>query len=222
MKQYSTIEEEQEVGLRFAFRPGARSNSPVVLLIHGRAGNRDVMWAFQRTIPADSAIVSFEAFNADRIGGYSWWDVSQLGNVHQGILLAGERLAAAWERFREKKQLSPSKVLAIGFSQGAILISASAFLGQCAFDGIGLLAGFPYLVDDEFHPTKIPTVFMANGTEDKTITIDRAREARMRLAKHGVIPEYLEEPVGHKLGVQGMKALKGWVSSTLDHIEESV
>src|SRR6056300_1194110 len=98
MKQYSTIEEEQEVGLRFAFRPGARSNSPVVLLIHGRAGNRDVMWAFQRTIPAGCAIVSFEAFNADRIGGYSWWDVSQLGNVHQGILLAGERLAAAWKR----------------------------------------------------------------------------------------------------------------------------
>ncbi len=211
MKQYSTSQEEDAVGLRFAFRPGANSESPVVLFIHGRAGNRDVMWAFQRTIPADFAIVAFEAFTTDSIGGYSWWDMSQKGTLHEAIPHAAKRLSSAWNAFRDLKVLSPSKVIAVGFSQGAILISASAFMGDCAFDGIGLLAGFPYVDEERFNPIKIPSVFMANGTDDTIIPIERAREGRSRLESRGIFPELVEEQVGHKLGVQGMKALKQWI-----------
>lgn len=213
MKHYSTYQEEQAIGLRFVYRPAESKQAPVVILVHGRAGNRDVMWAFQRTVPPKCAIVSFEAFLPDSLGGYSWWDMSSNTSKLEAIRLAGERLSEAWQNFQKMYALSPRRVVAVGFSQGAILISASSFSGQIELDGIGLLAGYPFVVEEEYRPSKIPSVYMANGTLDETITIEQARSGRAQLEDRGLSVQFVEESVGHKVGIQGMKGLQRWLAS---------
>lgn len=215
MKHYSTDQENEAIGLRFVYRPAKCRHAPVVILVHGRAGNRDVMWAFERTIPPECAIVSFEAFLPDPLGGYSWWDMSSNKSKLQAIRLAGEWLSSAWQDFKKMYELSPKKVVAVGFSQGAILISASSLFGQIDLDGIGLLAGYPLIMEEECMPRTMPSVYMANGIEDETITIEQARNGREQLENLGISVQFVEERVGHKVGVQGMKGLKQWVEALL-------
>ncbi len=47
---------------------------PVVLMVHGRAGNESVMWVFSKALEGIKPIVvSPQAPLVDPIGGYSWW-----------------------------------------------------------------------------------------------------------------------------------------------------
>ena len=64
-------------------------------------------------------------------------------------------------------------------------------------------------------PRTMPSVYMANGTEDETITIEQARNGREQLENLGVSVQFVEEKVGHKVGVQGIKSLRQWFEALL-------
>ena len=88
MRIQSTTAAEEYVGLSFINRPGASARSPLVVLVHGRAGSREVMWSFDRCIPKGAAVVAFQGFLADPIGGFSWWDLEGSGSKRDAIRAA--------------------------------------------------------------------------------------------------------------------------------------
>ena len=201
------------MGLRFLYRPGIDPSAPLVVLIHGRAGNRSVMWTFERVIPEGAHVVSFEAFLADPIGGWSWWDMTASGSRQEAIMYASQKLRGSLDAFMTLHALKPSRLVGLGFSQGSVLLSAVSFLGLVGFDAIAILAGFVYLPSDANGLKKLPDVFVAHGSVDETIPVSKARDGVDALKKIGVSVEYVEEPVGHKVGVQGTRALKQWLQA---------
>lgn len=215
MRAPSTPEAEEYVGLKFVDRPGASARSPLVVLVHGRAGNRDVMWSFERAIPPGAAVVAFEAFLPDPVGGYSWWDFLAPGSKREAIASAAKRLSFAVERFIDLEGLEPSQVVALGFSQGAVLLSSAVLSGDLNLAGLGLLAG---LVPTPHEPPQIlgsPKVFVAHGTKDDVIEVARARQGVELLRKLGLEVTYVEDEVGHKVGIEGTRALKSWMYGVL-------
>ena len=50
--------------------------------------------------------------------------------------------------------------------------------------------------------------FVAHGTKDETVTIDRARSSIAWLEQAGAQVTYCEDDVGHKVGVRCLTALK--------------
>jgi predicted esterase len=208
MKIESTPAEEELVGLKYNYRKGASSDSPLVVLVHGRAGNRGVMWTFERCVPEGWHIVSFEAFLQDPIGGWSWWDMAQEGSRREAIEGAVARLDHALAAFVRLQGLQPRFRVGFGFSQGAVLLSAGALAGRIPFDGVALLAGFIVIPDAVAHP---PAVFVAHGTLDETVSIEKARRGVNALKAMGLSVEYVEEPVTHKVGIEGTRALKQWM-----------
>jgi len=215
MRIPSTPEAEAFVGLRFIDRPGASATSPLVVLVHGRAGTREVMWSFDRCIPKSASIVAFEAFLPDRVGGFSWWDFEAPGSKREAIAAAAKTLSCALERFIEFEGLAPSSIVALGFSQGAVLLSSAMLSGDVSLVGLGILAG---LVPQPEGPTHIlgrPQVFVAHGTEDSVITIERARQSAAFLRDLGLDVTLVEDEVGHKVGIQGTRALKNWLFTLL-------
>jgi len=214
----STPHGEAAVGLRFLYRPGAHAAAPLVVLVHGRAGDRTVMWMFERSIPTDCHVVSFEAFLPDALGGWSWWDISAAGSKTEAILFAADRLSRALEGFLALHSLTPSYRIGLGFSQGSILVSGVALKGLFAFDGVGVLAGAV------FRPIEPPkasgaSFFVAHGSLDQTISVTQARAGVVDLEKLGFKVQYVEEEVGHKIGVQGTRALKAWLMGVLGRSE---
>jgi len=172
------------------------------------------MWTFERCVTADAAILAVQAPYPDPIGGFSWWSADDYLTIQEGSALAAKLLARAIEGAISHFDLKPTKTIAMGFSQGAAVIAVAFLDGIARFDGVALLAGF---VPNRHH-TKIlgsPKVFMAHGVEDQTVRIDRARSGAEQLRTLGLEVTWVEDSVGHKVGIAGTRGLTAWARDLL-------
>ena len=213
MRYESTLDEEVQVGLKFVHRPGSAADAPLLVMVHGRAGDRHVMWTFERAVPPAWHIVSFQAFEPDPIGGWSWWQMSENGGRRPVIHHAARRLSQAISSFCQARDISPSRRIGIGFSQGGVLVSTGTFEGILEFEAIGVLAGFVVLPSETKELSRKTKVFMAHGSEDDVIPVERARSGVEALKALSFEVEYVEEPVKHKVGIQGTRALGHWLAA---------
>ncbi len=213
MRESSDSTQEEFVGLTFIHRLCGDPSAPLIVLVHGRAGTAQVMWAFDRTLPERANVVSFQAFLPDALGGFSWWDMTSDKPLEPAIMVARDRFHFALERYVELFSLHPSKVVAAGFSQGSVLLSAAMLTGVVRLDGLAILAGFVSKVGEPRLMQGTPEVFVAHGTVDEVLPVEKARKGVERLRSYGLQVTYLEEEgVGHKLGIQGMRGLKEWMA----------
>lgn len=218
MRQESSSSDQEYVGLKFLYRPGASSTAPLIVLVHGRGGNVQVMWSFERSLPADAAVVSFEATLPDKeIGGRSWWELGATEPARsEEVLSAVRRVSYALSAFLQLQTLGPSSIVFLGFSQGAALISAGLASGVLRAEGFGLLCGFiPRFLTSAPAIDGAPQVFVAHGTLDQTVSVDRARQGVNFLRDQGLAVTYVEEEVEHKLGIQCTRALKTWLEEVV-------
>jgi phospholipase/carboxylesterase len=214
MRQISTADQEQFVGLPFLYRAGHDRTAPLAVLLHGRAGTREVIWMFERQVPPGAAVLSLQAPLPEPppLGGFSWWRLDADEDERaEAVRHSIERMTNAIERFLESHRLEPASRVALGFSQGAALISAALLSQRLRVDGAALLAGF--VVEPPGPPAVhgAPKVFMAHGTRDEVISIERARRGAKLLENLGLPVTQVEDDVGHKIGVQGTRALRNWL-----------
>jgi phospholipase/carboxylesterase len=99
------------------------------------------------------------------------------------------------------------------------LLSVGAQLGTLPFDGFGLLAGFVVPVDQTeakggSEVRKVP-VLIAHGTKDEVVPVEKAQEGRDALLAQGFPVTYVEDEVGHKVGVGAIRELTGWFGNIL-------
>jgi predicted esterase len=177
------------------------------------------MWTFERSIPESFHVVAFEAFLHDPIGGWSWWDMTTPGSKREAIVYAAHKLRTALQGFLKHYGLKPSSLMGLGFSQGSVLVSAAVSLQLIPFDAVGVLAGFVFLPDEGVRLEKLPSVFIAHGTQDETVSVEKARRGVEALRGLGAEVQYVEEDVGHKVGIQGSRELKQWISKRIGGIQ---
>ncbi len=182
--------------------------APLVYLVHGRSGNWDLMWTFRRLLPDHCNIIAPEAPFTDKVSGFSWWDVLDVENSKSNILLATDILQHFVQHSKAYYNLTSSCCLAIGFSQGAVLISVVAQRYPELFRGIALLAGAVFQIDSA--SSRGPNFFIAHGKLDKTVSIEKAQSGYDYFKGLGWEGEFHQDNVGHKVGTSGMRALKEW------------
>ena len=199
-------------GLHHSYSFCGDPEAPLLIMIHGRAGTTRVMWAFKRSLPANVNVIAPEAFLVDEEeGGYSWWDIHQQERRLENIRTAVERVQDFVSRAEAYYDLIPAKRLAIGFSQGAALLSVILQTND-VFSAAGLLSGFVVQVNEGLRrPLSDVPVFMAHGTKDDVISLKKAEKGRDFLKSCGCMVTYVTDATGHKIGVQGMRALTGWL-----------
>ncbi len=212
MRQTCSDAAAQELGLHHTYRLSSDSTQPLVFLIHGRAGNTSVMWTFARAIPESFSIISPQAPLPDPLGGYSWWNIED-PDPQGGILSAQSRLHDFMRKAAHYYQISPRATIGIGFSQGAGVLAALT-IQQRELSGLALLAGFVVrnTHTGETPPaTSLPPIFIAHGTQDEVIPVEKARAGKEYLESLGASVLMVEDPVGHKVGTAGMRALRKWL-----------
>jgi predicted esterase len=161
------------------------------------------MWAFERQLPTEWNVISYEAPLDDPDGGKSWWLLTE--PMVEGAL----RAAQCFEDSYKRLDVNPSKVYLMGFSQGAALCSVLLQKGFKA-SGAALLCGFVPEIDAVSQANT--RIFMFHGEQDQIISISQAERGRDYMKGLGATIEWNTEPVGHKLGILGMRALKDWFS----------
>lgn len=187
---------------------------PTVVMLHGRLGNEDVMWIFQRTLPENWLVVAPRAHLADPDGGYSWY--LQPKTVWPPLSEFDEAVTAVVRFIDVLPDLhgaDPSQIYLMGFSQGAATSYATAIAYPELVQAIAGLVGFiPEKCGDPAGLTALynTPVFMAVGKEDPLIPYEKALACANTLRAAGADLEMHEYDTGHKLNAQGIRDLTDW------------
>ena len=102
----------------------------------------------------------------------------------------------------------------MGFSQGAAMVNLMGMLYPHRVRKMGVLAGFVPSGLEELvlqKPLAGKNIFVAHGTQDQMIPIDRARASIDLLEQAGAQVTYCEDEVGHKLSVDCLRALENYL-----------
>lgn len=209
-------------GWTLRVREATPSARRLMLLIHGLTGDENVMWVFARNLPADIWMVAPRAPHPAQMeqGGYSWRPSASATDDRlsaEELRPAAEALIRLVDEYSASVALDASVFDVMGFSQGAAMSSLLAFLYPQRVRKAALLAGFVPGGLEELvsqRPLQGKPFFVAHGTKDETVPIERARASIELLEQAGAQVTYCEDEVGHKVSVTCLRALKDFFADT--------
>lgn len=190
-------------------------DAPTVYFIHGRAGNISSMQPFARLIPESFNLFAVEAPKEDELGGYSWWRMEEKELFPALHLETTNTLLKSINTLEQSLKLNPKLRLACGFSQGGMILSLALQIAPERFDGIALLSSQVLKLPKppERSSEAFPEVIIAHGTKDEIIPVEKATRSEAFLSELGCEVYTVLDEVGHKVGREGMKALREWFAS---------
>ena len=201
-------------------RESSGASARLLLLIHGLTGDENSMWVFTRDLPSHYWLVAPRAPHPSQMeqGGYSWLAVrseaEELSTVEQ-LQPASEALMQLIDEYSSSVGLDSSTFDIMGFSQGAAMASLLAFLHPSRIGKVGILAGFvPAGLDGYIasRPLEGKSFFVAHGTRDSRVPIERARTSIEILEQAGASVTYCEDDVGHKVSLNCLRALRKFLT----------
>jgi phospholipase/carboxylesterase len=222
-------------GLVHRVRPGVKGG-PLIVLLHGLGGDENVMWIFERALPASATVISPRAPirivpgtpYAELVeNGYSWLRPAPLPQVDRATFATAiEVLQRFIEVAIETYEIDRRRVISIGFSQGAAMSYALSLALPDQIAGVIALSGFMPegeggQVAQAAETQALPHAprcgyLILHGLEDNLVPIEWARKARTTLESMGAAVEYHEYPVGHKVSPQGLRDIEAWLKRILE------
>lgn len=185
-----------------------------IVMLHGRSGNEDVTWAFGRTLPKNTLVVSPRALYEDHRGGYSW-DVRAAGEwppldaLDPAIAALDQFLSALPQLYNADLE----QLFLLGFSQGCAVCYRYAMLRPGKVQAIAALVGLMPVAaeaEDTIDNLADLPVYMAVGRRDETLPLQVSHQCAHALIRGGARLDYREYNTGHKLNVSGMRDLTAW------------
>lgn len=121
------------------------------------------------------------------------------------------KLVSSLQRWARDVQAPSEPFDIIGFSQGAAMAYALAAYYPQQVNRVIALAGF--LPQDEIMPGRYRVlsgkkIYVAHGTRDRTVPVQKAQEAVHILQASGAQVTYCEGNAGHKLSANCLKGLE--------------
>lgn len=205
-------------GWTMRVRPSDVPNAHLLLMIHGWTGDENSMWVFARRFSSDHWMIAPRAPHAAQPQGFSWRPPQNqtFGRPSLEMLLpAAEGLIRLVDEYAASVKIDAAQFDVIGFSQGAAMTNVLGLLYPERVRKMGVLAGFvPSGLDDYIAKQTLTgkKIFVAHGTLDEMIPIDRARASMQLLEQAGATISYCEAEVGHKVSADCLRALESYLS----------
>jgi phospholipase/carboxylesterase len=190
--------------------PGA-GPFPVFLMLHGWTGDENSMWIFASRLPENAILLSPRGFYPSSLGGFSWYPkLAKAWPVLDDFIPAIQALSEVLSvDYFPKGDFSQLRML--GFSQGAAFVYSFALKRVKALRALAGLSGFVPEGAASLAaglPLKDLAVFIAHGTKDPLVPIERARLSVDVLQQAGARVDYCEHEAGHKLNVDCFRSLQ--------------
>ena len=201
-------------GWTFRLRPAAGPAGRLLLLLHGWTGDENSMWLFGRDFPAEFTLLAPRAPHVEPRGGYTWremtpgtWGLPSLDDFRPAV----DGLLAFVDSWAGSAGVDAATFDCMGFSQGAALTYALAALHPGRLGRLAALAGFlPDGAEQFLGPRSLAgkPVYVAHGTRDEMIPVERARRAAALLGEAGAQVTYCEAETGHKVSPDCFRGLR--------------
>ncbi|MBI5963017.1 MAG: hypothetical protein HY863_06045 [Chloroflexi bacterium] len=189
----------------------------LLVLIHGWTGDENSMWVFARGLSPDYWIIAPRAPYPAQPSGFSWRppQPETFGRPSLETLRpAADGLIRLIDEYSASVKVDALQFDLAGFSQGAAMVNLVGMLHPHRIRKMGVLAGFvPSGLDEVIarRPLAGKSVFVAHGTQDEMVPIDRARNSIELLEQAGAQVTYCEDEVGHKVSATCMRALENYL-----------
>ncbi|MDC8786497.1 alpha/beta hydrolase [Roseateles koreensis] len=113
----------------------------------------------------------------------------------------------------------PERIVLAGFSQGCAMTLLAGLRYPQRLAGLAGLSGYLPLPDStaaERHGANLETpIFMAHGSRDPVVSINRGQSSRELLTRLGHTVEWHEYPIEHSLCMEEVQALNDWLLRVL-------
>lgn len=191
--------------------PKITTSAPrLLLLLHGYQGNENVMWLLAKPLPDDYLLIAPRAPKKHDEDQYIWHEITpQWPDIHTYRQLSDQLLKPVDQWLNEQK-IKTEKFDVMGFSQGAVIAYALAFLKPERIGRVAALAGLiPHSWQDQIDMRIIKNkqFFIAHGTKDEIIPISKAHHAADLLRENGAQVTFCEAEIGHKLSANCFNGL---------------
>jgi phospholipase/carboxylesterase len=176
------------------------------------------MWVFTRRLSPNYWMIAPRAPYAADTSGFSWRpaELGTFGRPSLELLKpSAESLIHLIDEYAASVKLDAQQFDVIGFSQGGAVVSALGALYPQRVRRMGVLSGFvPYEMETivASRPLTGKNIFVAHGTKDQTVTIERAHASMQLLEQAGATITYCEDDVAHKLSVSCLRALEAYLA----------
>jgi predicted esterase len=201
-----------DLGFVHVFKPAQNPGAPTLLLLHGTGGDENDMVPLGGLAPG-AALLSPRGKVLEngmprffRRISEGVFDIDDL-KFRAGELADFVAAAAAHYRF------DPSRVIAMGFSNGANIASATLLQRPGVLKGAILFRG---MVPFEPEPSASPTpvrVLISNGRMDPIVSPEETERLARLLQRAGADVEVHWQPAGHQLMPADFAVAKTWLQS---------
>jgi phospholipase/carboxylesterase len=203
------------------FLPGDDEAGVTLLLLHGTGGNEEDLIPLGQDLAPGAAILSPRGKVSEYGAPRFFRRLAEGVFDHEDLLFRTHELAGFVEAAAEEYGFDPSKVLAVGYSNGANVAASTLLLHP------GLLrAAVLFRAMVPFEPEVTPDlsglpVFMAAGRTDRMIPPDNAQRLADILAEAGAEVDLHWRNVGHPLTYEEVGEAKEWLAEVLSGLRES-
>jgi phospholipase/carboxylesterase len=192
-------------------KPGSKPVSEaVLLLLHGHLGDENVMWILTNPLPKSYWMLAPRAPVPTGKDAYSWHEIGQTWPGLDHYQKLARELIGRVDQWKNQADISFDDLYLMGFSQGAVMAYALAILYPQRVKKVAALASFlPREWEGELKSKhlKHQSFFVAHGTKDTIIPIEKARRAASTLKEKGAEVTFCDAETGHKLSANCFNGL---------------
>jgi thioredoxin 1 len=190
----------------------------VLLLVHGYGADERDLGGLLPYLDPDgifAAVLPRGPVAAPGTPGFAWYEFGE--GAGAGFAAALSELDALVDEQCEQLGFDRAQAVFAGFSQGAGLAAAlGLFPPSDQVRPVGVLAMSPALPAAEVADDgrRVP-VFIAHGSHDPLIPVQRSRDLARALRTAGVPTVYREYPMEHQVAIEELRDARDWITSVL-------
>jgi len=182
----------------------------VMLLLHGYMGNENAMWILTNPLPDSYLFIAPRAPEKIAPDQFSWHRITPQWPGLDTYQNLADQLLERVEIWLDDNGIKTASYDVMGFSQGAVMAYALAFLYPERIHKVAALASFiPHNWRQSINTEGIKNkdFFIAHGSKDEIIPIHKASKSAKWLEGHQANVTFCEADIGHKLSAVCFKGL---------------
>jgi phospholipase/carboxylesterase len=210
-----------DLGFTHRYLPGEDESSPALLLLHGTGGNEEDLVPLGETLAPGAAFLSPRGKVSEYGAPRFFRRLAEGVFDHEDLLFRTHELAEFVEAASDEYGFDRSKLVAVGYSNGANVAASMILLHP------GLLrAAVLFRAMVPFEPDLTPDlsgmpVFLAAGRMDRMIPPENTQRLADILVEAGADVDLRWRDTGHPLTYEEVGEAKEWLSEVLPKLSRA-
>jgi phospholipase/carboxylesterase len=192
---------------------------PMLVLLHGRGSDENDLLGLASVLDPRFVIVSVRAPRQFSYGGYTWYDLFEIGQPNMEHLVESHRLLGETiTQIKEQLPVQKERIHLLGFSMGAMMSFAYALTNPQEVRAVVAHSGYiPEHTPLEYRWDALGSTsfFVAHGTEDPVVPVSMGRRSHELLSTTHALVTYREYPIPHTISDESLQDVCHWLQNEI-------